>query len=136
MSFSIVSLALVDADYRFLYVDVGCNGKISDGGVFRNSSLSNALSINTLNIPLSDNESLPYVVAANGAFPLKTYMMKPYASKNLCTEKRVFNYHLRRALGVVENSFSILANRFRIFLTPITAVPETVVKLVFKISFA
>ena len=130
LSFIIVLLALVDADNKFLYVDVECNGRISDGGVFRNSTLCNALSLNTLNIPLSDNESLPYVVVADGAFPLKTYMMKAYASKNLCTEKRVFNYHLSRARGVVENAFSILANRFGIFLTPIAVVPETAVKLV------
>ena len=87
-------LALVDADYKFLYVDVGCNGRISDGGIFRNSSLFNALSLNTLNIPLSDSESLLYVAVADDAFPLKTYMMKPYTFKNLCTEKSVFNYQL------------------------------------------
>ena len=86
-SFSIVLLTLVDADYKVLYVDVGCNRRISDGGVFRNSSLSNALSLNTLNIPLSDSENFPYVVAADDAFPLKTYMMKPYAFKNPCTER-------------------------------------------------
>ena len=39
-SFSIVLLALLDADYEFRYIDVGCNGRISDGCVFRNSSLS------------------------------------------------------------------------------------------------
>ena len=114
-SFSIVLLALVDADYKFLYVDVGCNGRISDGGVFRNSSLSSALSLNTLNISLSDSESLPHVVVADDAFPSKTYMMKSYAFKNLCTEKRVFNYHLSSARRVVENAFGILAKRFRIF---------------------
>lgn len=37
-TFSIVLLALVDADYNFLYADVGCQGRISDGGVFRNTS--------------------------------------------------------------------------------------------------
>ena len=56
--------------------------------------------------------------------------MKRYAFKNLCTEKRVFNYHLSRARRVVENAFGILANRFRIFLTPIAVVPETAVKIV------
>ena len=42
-SFNIVLLALVDADYKFRYIDVGCNGRISDGGIFRNSPISKAL---------------------------------------------------------------------------------------------
>ncbi|XP_046863316.1 uncharacterized protein LOC124457069 [Xenia sp. Carnegie-2017] len=50
-NFSIVLLALVDADYKFLYIDIGKNGRVSDGGVFRESSLSNALETNSLNLP-------------------------------------------------------------------------------------
>ena len=38
-TFSIVLLAIVDADYKFVYVDIGCNGRISDGGVFRNCNM-------------------------------------------------------------------------------------------------
>jgi hypothetical protein len=36
-------MALFDARYRFSYIDVGRNGRMSDGGVFNNSSLYKAL---------------------------------------------------------------------------------------------
>ena len=33
--YSVVLLALVDHKYQFLYANVGCQGRISDGGVFK-----------------------------------------------------------------------------------------------------
>ena len=36
--YSIVLLAVVNADFKFLYADVGCQGRISDGVVLKNSS--------------------------------------------------------------------------------------------------
>jgi hypothetical protein len=38
-AFSIVLMALLDANYMFSYIDIGCQGRISDGGGFRNTSL-------------------------------------------------------------------------------------------------
>ena len=128
-------MGLVDSNYKFLYIDVGCNERISDGGVFRNYHLSKALEQNSLNIPSvgelpNDGRKLPYVIVGDDAFPLKTYLMKPYPHQHLSREKGIFNYRLSRARRVVENAFSILANRFRVFLTTINLSPENVEKIV------
>ena len=40
-------MALVDYDYKFLAIDAGAQGRISDGGVFKNSAMEN----NTLKLP-------------------------------------------------------------------------------------
>lgn len=82
-TFSIVLLALVDADYRFISVDIGPFGKNSDGGIFANSQLGKALSNGTLDVPGSKQlprscVSTPHVIIVDSAFPLKTYMMRPY----------------------------------------------------------
>ena len=42
-SHSIVLMAAVNANYEFIYVDVGANGRISDGGIWGNCSLSKLL---------------------------------------------------------------------------------------------
>lgn len=33
---SIVLLALVDADCKFVYIDIDCQGRLSDGAILRN----------------------------------------------------------------------------------------------------
>lgn len=67
----------------------------------------------------------------NEAFPLKTYLMKPYTKRNILSRKeKIYNYGHCRARRIVKYSFGILANRFRIFRRPIPLAPETVVKLV------
>ena len=45
-------MALADYDYKFLFADIGYQGHISDGGVFRNYDFYGALVRNELNLPL------------------------------------------------------------------------------------
>jgi len=47
-TFNIMLLAVFDAEYKFLYVDVGCNGRVSDGGLFNRYSLYHALETGTV----------------------------------------------------------------------------------------
>ena len=134
-NFSIVLLALVDADYKFTYIDVGCNGRISDGGVFRNCSLNKAMENGSLNIPSATplpggDRPVPFMIVADDAFPLRQNIMKPYSQIGLTTQKRIFNYRLSRARRIFENAFGILSNRFRVFMTPIGLEPEKVTKIV------
>ncbi|XP_062389288.1 uncharacterized protein LOC134077601 [Sardina pilchardus] len=121
---SIVLMALVDSDYKFLYVDIGCNGRVSDGGVFRGCTLEESIQEHTANIPPpsplpGSDKIIPYYLVADEAFPLKAYIMKPYARRGLTEEQQLFNYRLSRARRVVENAFGILANRWRVFFTTI-----------------
>ena len=119
-------------NYKFIYVDIGCNGRISDGGVFRNSSLSTAIDENILNIPPPRKVGasvLPYVIVAEDAFPLKQNLVKPYPLHNLSLESRITNYRISRARRISENAFGIMANRFDVFLSPLQLSPKNVEKV-------
>jgi len=41
--FNIVLMGIVNANYKFLMVDVGANGRVSDGGVFSNTMFCKSL---------------------------------------------------------------------------------------------
>lgn len=129
-TFSIVLLALVDSNYRFIFADIGSQGRISDGGVFRNTLLWQKLSSNDLNLPTpsplpGSDKNMPYVFIADGAFALDTHIMKPYPGNHTTgSEKRIFNQRLSSARVVVENVFGILSSRFRIFRKPILLDPN------------
>ncbi|XP_018575037.1 protein ALP1-like [Anoplophora glabripennis] len=123
-SFNLTGVA--DSHYRFILVDVGAAGRRSDAGVFANSLIKNGLDTNSFNVPApsavgnNSNNLLPFALVGDEAYPLATYLMKPYPrSSNLDIRKKIFNYRLSRARRVIENAFGILAARWRIFRRPI-----------------
>jgi len=133
--FSIILMALVDADYKFLWVDVGANGACSDSQVFNISQLKAQIDDETIGFPEpdplpNDDKDVPYFIIGDDAFPLKPWMMKPFSRRDLTREERIFNYRLSRARRIVENAFGILANRFRAILGKMLQEPETVEDIV------
>jgi len=117
-------MAISDAKYRFIIVDIGGEGRQSDG-VFRNSLIRNYIESALLKLPNPkpigiNGPVLPYVLLADEAFPLTNFIMRPYPrSGKLDLSKKVFNYRLNRARRVVENAVGILAERWRIYRTPV-----------------
>lgn len=110
--FSIVLLAIVDANCKFIYVDIGSYGKESDSGIFSSSSLYKLIKQGNYFLP---NEKLPtssqtlsYIHVGDEAFRLETHMMRPYtrgeAQKDY--ERTIFNYRLSRA-RTAENNFGL-----------------------------
>ena len=136
-------LANVDYDSKFLFADVGCQGRISNGGVLRNSAFNKALGRGKLNLPNpapfptstdltwlhEQNDLLPYVFAADDTFPLGMHCMKPYPQTNLSNRKRVFNYRLSRMRRISKNVFGIWGSGFRVFTSVMALSPEKAVTI-------
>ena len=138
---SIVMFTLVDADYNILFLDVGTQGRISDGGVFQKTALRHRLTTGNLNLPppkiLPGREKeQPYVIVSDEAFPLEENIMKPYSGNHpQRTPKRIFNYRLSRARRIVENVFGIMSAVFRVLRKPMLLEPEKVEIVVMAIAY-
>ena len=123
------------ADYNFLYADVGTNGRANDSGVLGRSDVTRLIENGNLNIPppqplTGRNADVPFVIVGDEAFPLKEYLVKPYPSRQLDQDKRIFNNRLSRARRIVENVFGILASRFGIFQRALSFDPDKVTAFV------
>jgi len=127
-TFSIVLTALVYANYNFIFVNVGCQGRISDSGVYQNTDMwkkfENGQLMLSVDEPLDAETNIifPYVFLVDSAFALNKHMMKPYYGvHDKGNGKRV-----SRARRVVENAFGIMASVFRVFRRPILLNPNKV----------
>ena len=140
--FSIVLLAIVGAKSEFIYADVGCQGRISDGGVLRNTDVFKALEQKKLNIPqpaelpIDDvnyedwRPIIPYYFVGDDAFSLSEHLMKPYPNRGQSESQRIFNYRLSKAHRVSENAFGIWSSKFRVFLSALCVKPENATSIV------
>lgn len=88
-----VWLAVCDANYCFTVVDIGAEGRQSDGGIFQRSNIGIGFENNLLNVPcpqkVSENYILPFVLVRDEAFVLRTYMMRPFPRNSDLPKKNI-----------------------------------------------
>ncbi|XP_064122501.1 putative nuclease HARBI1 [Macrobrachium nipponense] len=117
---SIILMALSNAKYRFLFVDVSADGGAGDGETWQKCNLARATTNNRAGLPQdrnlpNDDEPIPFHIAF--AFALNLWMMKPYSQQSQDPTERLYSYRLSRTCRVVENAFGLLQMRWRVFGT-------------------
>ena len=126
-------LAVCNAKYEFIMVDIGDSGRQSGGSAYNNSQLrfsneSNALNLPDPDIVVSNPENvLAYVFVADVALGLKCHTMKPYPDQKIASDQRVVNHGRSRGRIIIENAFGIASSRFQIFCRPIIAITDKVI---------
>lgn len=134
---SMVLLAIVDANIKFIAIDAGSYGREGDAGIFLKSEMGKRINDGLFNIPepiaLPNTEIvLPNVILGDEAFSLHKNVMKPYprAQSLLDHTKAIYNYRHSRARRTTENAFGVLCSYFRIFFTPIATKVDCVDNIV------
>ncbi|KAM4019406.1 uncharacterized protein ACNLHF_000111 [Anomaloglossus baeobatrachus] len=129
--FSIVLMAVADAKYNFIAIDVGAHGSTGDSRVLQNSQIGLQFINNSEFIPAPEpipgsDIPFPYVFVADEAFPLLQNLLRPFPRRGLDVPRRIFNYRLSRARRYVECTFGIMSSQWRILHTPIQLNVSTV----------
>lgn len=118
--YSVVLMGLVDSHYRFIWGSCGFPGNSHDAIIFQSTALWNTIQQGY--IPQMGKEvgeipiTIPPLIVGDSAFPLRTWLMKPYTNAVLSPQQRYFNYRLSRARMVTEGAYGQLKGRWRVLL--------------------
>ena len=115
--YSIVLMAMIDYKYRFIWASCGFPGNSHDSIILQSTNLYTQITENNLlpNIAkCQDGVKIGPVILGDGAFPFKTWLLKPFTNAALSPQQRYFNYRLSRARMVTECAYGQLKGRWRI----------------------
>lgn len=131
---SIALQAVVDAEAKFLFVDVGDYGRNNDSSVFKESNFGKLFLRKKLGIPKSrqfkvrnggeTQKKFPFVFIGDEAYPLSLNFMRPFPKRRLNMMKRIYNYRHSRARRIVECAFGMLVKKFRVLEHSMLLDPE------------
>ena len=110
-------MALVDAEYRFIWASVEAPVNTHDSTGLESTDLWKRIVVGEM-IPkvvqqVEDVETPPLILG-DGAFPLRKFMLKPHGDAILSDDKRYVNYRNSRARLITEGAFGRLKIRSRV----------------------
>ncbi len=111
--YSVILMAMVDSNYRFIWGSCGFPISI----IFQSTDVWTNLVQNKTLLKIGreiNRNHIPALILADSAFPLKSWMLKPYSNALLTAKQRYFNYRLSRARMVTEGAYGQLKGRWRV----------------------
>ncbi|XP_054722829.1 uncharacterized protein LOC129232750 [Uloborus diversus] len=130
--YSIVLQAVVSATYKFINVNVGWPGCVHDARVLKNTGLFHHGQMGTLlpqSVKIGSQIYRPFLVA-DSAYPLLTWIMKPFGGGQLNLQTTALNQKLSHSRVKVEQAFGMLKGRFRCLLKENESALKNVVRQV------
>ena len=132
--YTVNTQGIVGANLLFLHVATGYPGSSHDARVWRATDIFEKIRSNEiLQYPeeIIENVRVKPLMLGDGAYPLSTYVMKPYPYSNALSREQInFNKKLPAARVNIERAFGIVKARWRILLkrldSQITNVSDTI----------
>ena len=92
---------------------------------------ASTLNISNSKPPLNSEESLPFLIVGDEAFPLNQYLLRPYPGVSARNDesKHIYKYILTRARRAVENAFVVLTQKVGLFYGRTQLSPENAGKV-------
>ena len=95
-------LALADANYELIWVDMGANSVCSDSQIWNTYNIKGHILGQTARFPgpstlPSDDKLYPHSIIADDAFALRDWMLKPFGHRSLTEPECIFKYRFSRA---------------------------------------
>ncbi|CAB3997762.1 Hypothetical predicted protein [Paramuricea clavata] len=117
--YSVVLMAMVDSNYRFVWASCGFPGNSHDLIIFQSTELWNNITekgaIPNIGQTVGTTTIYPLILG-DSAFPLQSWLMKPYTNAVLTNEQKNFNYRLSRARMVTEGAYGQMKGRWRVLI--------------------
>ena len=105
--YSIVMMAIVDTEDRFIWASVGFPGNSHDSVIFQSTEVWQDITENNIIPPVTktiEDTEVYQMILGDSAFPFRIWLMKPHGNEKLTPEQGYFNYRLSCARIVTERT--------------------------------